>query len=590
MSPTFLRRVSILGITAGIFLATVTAEAGGLGKRRRFGAYCPPDCDSPAKKCAPTTPSQPDPSAPAEIPPLSPEFQDALDAQASSQAAPSSSQSVAPGMLGDRFGGSAGGLLTSIVPGVLNNVQGTATVVSPGIFGTAMGGPITFDVMAGSDALFTYSPNVPGAPGSLSSLGMVIPTPINQPSSGSFTAGSVPSIVPLAINLGSGPVVIGLVNTAATGIETGLSAGPNFVSATTTLANPSGDAINVSEATSTGTLAYQGVFQSFVTLAQPIQLSLPNPSGGGLVGRYKISENTSPIPQDRVFVNYNYFQNVPFTGDGIDVHRYSPGFEKTFLNRLASVEVRMPFASTLSSDQSFGRGPVFGDGELGNFSSTVKFLLFSNNTFAFSAGSGTSMPTADDVRATDLSGNTVVLINNQSVHFLPFLGGLFTPNDRFFAQGFMQMDFAANGNSVYTTLGNAAGDTTLRQSGLLTDQTPLYLDASIGYWLIRNNDPNAFVTGLAPMAELHYTTTLGDVDRLAVGPGGSIVIGDFASNLDLLNLTLGTTVVIRNQTDARFAMAFPLKDGLGGREFDFELQAQVSHRFGPQSRSRRGGF
>ncbi len=69
----------------------------------------------------------------------------------------------------------------------------------------------------------------------------------------------------------------------------------------------------------------------------------------------KLSENTSPIPRDRVFVNYSYFDNVPLQQGGVDVNRFVPGFEKTFFNGITSVEVRAPMASTLDQRSAHDR-------------------------------------------------------------------------------------------------------------------------------------------------------------------------------------------------------------------------------------------
>src|SRR5438874_667672 len=60
---------------------------------------------------------------------------------------------------------------------------------------------------------------------------------------------------------------------------------------------------------------------------------------------FKIADNQSPIPQDRVFFNFNYYNNVNYAIDrkfgapvnGIQIYRYLAGFEKTFLGGLASI-------------------------------------------------------------------------------------------------------------------------------------------------------------------------------------------------------------------------------------------------------------
>ena len=71
--------------------------------------------------------------------------------------------------------------------------------------------------------------------------------------------------------------------------------------------------------------------------------------------RVKVAENNSAIPQDRILFNYNHFHNAiernrrdlvgPVVSDGqFDVDRCTFGIEKTFLDGLWSVEIRMLLA------------------------------------------------------------------------------------------------------------------------------------------------------------------------------------------------------------------------------------------------------
>jgi len=77
--------------------------------------------------------------------------------------------------------------------------------------------------------------------------------------------------------------------------------------------------------------------------------TVPNPGAGGVVGRTKIAENTSPIPQDRCLFNYSYFDNVPLYPGGVNVQRITPGIEKTCLGGMMSVEMKVPMAVTLDT-------------------------------------------------------------------------------------------------------------------------------------------------------------------------------------------------------------------------------------------------
>lgn len=58
---------------------------------------------------------------------------------------------------------------------------------------------------------------------------------------------------------------------------------------------------------------------------------------------FKIADNESPRPQDRVCFNYNYFDNIVPAGPGLPVNRELIGFEKTFLDEPSFVGPRLPF-------------------------------------------------------------------------------------------------------------------------------------------------------------------------------------------------------------------------------------------------------
>ena len=78
-------------------------------------------------------------------------------------------------------------------------------------------------------------------------------------------------------------------------------------------------------------------------------VEIPNPGAGGVVGRTKIADDTSPMPRDRVFFDYSFFDGVPLTPSGVNVNRFTPGFEKTFFGGLMSFEMKVPMATTLDS-------------------------------------------------------------------------------------------------------------------------------------------------------------------------------------------------------------------------------------------------
>lgn len=85
----------------------------------------------------------------------------------------------------------------------------------------------------------------------------------------------------------------------------------------------------------------------------------PFPSAGG----FKIAENESPRPQDRIFFNNNFFDNINNTNTDIaSVQRQTIGFEKTFLDGDASVGVRVPFFDpgfAIAFDPTTGRAYAY---------------------------------------------------------------------------------------------------------------------------------------------------------------------------------------------------------------------------------------
>lgn len=307
----------------------------------------------------------------------------------------------------------------------------------------------------------------------------------------------------------------------------------------------------------------------------------PNPSGGGGVGRVKIAENNSPIPRDRVFTNYSLFNQVPLTAGGVDVNRFVPGFEKTFYGGIGSIEMRFPFATTLDNVIYTGAVPNTDEAQFGNIGIPIKLLLFQNQSIALAGGMQIALPTARDTIVQQPDGTQLVRIENESVHLMPYLGLLLTPNDRLFMQSFVQVDADTQGSPVQVT--NFAGG--LNPAGRLDDVTYLYVDLSLGYWLFRSNDTTG-ITGVAPTFEVHMNRALDDAPTLQNGP---LLITSSNAGLDSTNLVLGAMFEWSQRTTLTVGCALPVS-GDFDRQFDSELRVIFNHRFGPQSRATRAQF
>jgi hypothetical protein len=285
--------------------------------------------------------------------------------------------------------------------------------------------------------------------------------------------------------------------------------------------------------------------------------------------RYKLTEHNSPIPQDRVFFNYHHFENAlsDAVGNPANLDRFTFGVEKTFRDGLWSIELRVPFASGLSSDQN---GPTSFGQEFGNIALTFKRLLHTSECLTVSAGLGVIFPTADD--AAVINGTSSLRMKNEAYHLLPFLGIQWMPNDCLWVQFFTLADFDLNGNT--TTWVIAGGNPRVDN---YRDQNLLFIDVSVGYWLFHCPDECRLLTGLAPIIELHYSTTLQDTDVFSAS--GQSANDNFVSNpfnrMDVVNLTAGLRAELFGRSYLTVAGVAPLRKG-DEKLFDAEFGVQYS--------------
>ena len=305
------------------------------------------------------------------------------------------------------------------------------------------------------------------------------------------------------------------------------------------------------------------------------------PIGSPSAWRQKFAENSSPLPRDRVYVNYNYFDATPTTIGSKGVNRVTPGFEKTFFDQWASVEVRLPFTTQLSNSADLTGMTNTSGAQFGNVTGYFKGLLYADPSLTISSGLGVQLPTASD---TDISANggEIFKIANNSVHLLPFLAATYTPGSRYYAQGALQFDFDANGNTVYGApyvwSGNGLGVVpgALQQLGVAQDQTFLYASLATGYWIYRVTNPyERGLTGIAPTAELHYNTSLQRSDTVADVYGNRLdPLGQIAS----LNGVVGVNAVFGNNKYFTVGYSAPL--GRADAQFNGELRVMFNYYFG----------
>lgn len=294
--------------------------------------------------------------------------------------------------------------------------------------------------------------------------------------------------------------------------------------------------------------------------------------------RFK-NEHSRALPTDRVFGTYHHFQNAIETnsltpgGAAADknLDRFTLGFEQTFFDGNASVELRLPLSVPVTMTTP---DVLYRTDSVGDLVVTLKGLLYSDESQAVALGLAINTPTGDNLQVTlpnSGTGAADFTINNDAVHLIPFLAYQAAPTEDFFFNGFLQIDTPTNANSVRVrNLG-----TTETDNLTITDQTLLYVDTSLGYWLFR--DPEAeFLTGLAGLLELHYTTALNDAD-VVTDKDQIVVFGANAGRLDAVNLTIGLHAQIARSTTIRAGYVTPLRDG-NHRFFDSEFTVAVVFR------------
>jgi hypothetical protein len=159
-------------------------------------------------------------------------------------------------------------------------------------------------------------------------------------------------------------------------------------------------------------------------------------------GSFKISDNESIQPVDRVFITYNYFDVDGFHGNSSSINREMIGFEKTFFDGRASFELRAPYTQV-------GEG-LGGSSDFDGLSLIVKYAAYRDRETGNTIGGGVvvTVPTGPDIVLG--TGNT---INPTLIQ--PYLGYVFSFG-RFYVEGFSEIVIPTD-NNVPTFIANDIG-------------------------------------------------------------------------------------------------------------------------------------
>jgi hypothetical protein len=261
---------------------------------------------------------------------------------------------------------------------------------------------------------------------------------------------------------------------------------------------------------------------------------------------YKMADNQSPLPLDRVFATFYFYDDINVgnartpgtTIRDVKVYREFFGFEKTFLDGRSSLGLRLPL-NTISA-RGVGGGTSTALGDLTVFG---KYALWMDPARGvFSLGMAVTPPTGPAAFA----GAAFTRARNPT-YLQPFIGVL-RPMGRWYVQGFSGVNVPTDSRVV----------------------TMYYNDLGIGYFLHQARRDDALVSAVVPSMEVHVNTPLNH-------RGGFSDVRDPGATIDSVNLTFGLSTVLRRRTVFSAGFVTPVT---GPRPFDIEAIALLNVAFG----------
>ncbi|MBC20638.1 MAG: hypothetical protein CMJ74_10320 [Planctomycetaceae bacterium] len=302
----------------------------------------------------------------------------------------------------------------------------------------------------------------------------------------------------------------------------------------------------------------------------------------------KICENNSVIPRDRIGFHFDSLQTVQTGIDnsaGLTVPRYRNiqeyrfWGEKTFLDENISLDLIVPvYYSTDPSIDTFEQAlnPTPLAGQFGDLAFGLKALVWEDAEQAYSAGVRVEAPTGPEFSVRGLNpapGVDQNLLDLDAWYFTPWIGGQWTPGTNWFASAFVS--YRLNSGPVLNRLNNGT-DLNVRQA------TYLFADLAIGRWIVQREGQGG-LTSLAPVLELHYTTT----------PTAASAVNSFdfgyqtgrVGKTDYLNITGGLNGTYNDVWQFGIGGALPMRTGSfaglydSDRTFSWALLANLNYYF-----------
>ncbi|MDR3635518.1 MAG: hypothetical protein P4L84_17065 [Isosphaeraceae bacterium] len=275
----------------------------------------------------------------------------------------------------------------------------------------------------------------------------------------------------------------------------------------------------------------------------------------------KVSENQSPLPHDRVYYTFNYFDNVNGSVNerlhapiqGIQVFREIFGFEKTFNDGQGSIGLRVPLNTVSAASHAPAAYGTFGGSStaVGDLSLIGKYILLrdAESGSLLSGGVAITAPTGPG----RFAGFSTFGGGPHTTSFQPFLGYLINSGN-WYLHGFTALDVPCTSQDV----------------------TMIYNDIGLGYYLRRDapdSGLNRLVTLIAPTFEVHVNDPLNHRNAFnALDP---------AATPDMVNLTYGMNIGFNQNTFLTMAVVTPVT---GPRPFELEAMAFLNVFFGRSAR------
>jgi hypothetical protein len=262
-------------------------------------------------------------------------------------------------------------------------------------------------------------------------------------------------------------------------------------------------------------------------------------------GAFKIGENESPRPQDRIYATYNFFSDVNPTLNvpGLpktNVHRETLGIEKTFFDGNASIGVRLPLI------QINGPANIQGQG-LGDLTAILKYAIVNDFIERGDGSIAGGNVLSVGVAVTAPTGNTVTYsYQTPSIHptiIQPFIGAIFT-RENYYVQGFTSMAIPTDSN----------------------DTAYFFNSLQLGYHLYQSPIDSGWLRSVTPIVEVHVNTPINNrgLTRLPIGA------------TDQVSITSGATFGLGRAAFLNLGCNVPLT---GPKPYAIETMAQLNIRF-----------